>query len=435
MIKCRKLPWKTERREAIFNMDLLKFFTAGSVDDGKSTLIGRLLYDSESILADQLEALQQSNRKNDDGTIDLAILTDGLKAEREQGITIDVAYKYFQTERRKFIIADTPGHIQYTRNMVTGASNSDLAIILVDARNGVVEQTVRHSFLVSLLELKHVVVCINKMDMLDYSENAFNGIREAYAEIAQKLNLKEVTYIPVSALKGDNIVNKSRNMPWYSGKSLLDHLETISVNEDNNSEKARMPVQWVIRPQTDELHDYRGYAGRVLSGSFRKNDKITVLPSGIKSEISKIEINMHEQDVASIGSSVTLHLKDNIDIGRGDILVNSSHEPIVSQSIEADLCWMDTKALDPSIMYLLQHNSKLTKCKIREILYKVNINTLEKVDADNFQLNDIGRVSLRTAEPLAFDLYQENKLNGGAILIDPRSNLTVGSLMFRANAD
>ena len=416
-------------------MDLLKFFTAGSVDDGKSTLIGRLLYDSESILADQLEALQQSNRKNDDGTIDLAILTDGLKAEREQGITIDVAYKYFQTERRKFIIADTPGHIQYTRNMVTGASNSDLAIILVDARNGVVEQTVRHSFLVSLLELKHVVVCINKMDMLDYSENAFNAIREAYAAIAQKLNLKEVTYIPVSALKGDNIVNRSQNMPWYDGKSLLDHLESIEVNEDKNSEQARMPVQWVIRPQTDELHDYRGYAGRILSGSFHKNDKITVLPSGIKSEISKIEINMQEQDVALVGSSVTIHLKDNIDIGRGDILVNSSQEPILSQSIEADLCWMDTKVLDPSIMYLLQHNSKLTKCKIREILYKVNINTLEKVDADSFQLNDIGRVSIRTAEPLAFDLYQENKLNGGAILIDPRTNLTVGSLMFRANAE
>jgi sulfate adenylyltransferase subunit 1 len=416
-------------------MDLLKFFTAGSVDDGKSTLIGRLLYDSESILADQLEALQQSNRKNDDGTIDLAILTDGLKAEREQGITIDVAYKYFQTERRKFIIADTPGHIQYTRNMVTGASNSDLAIILVDARNGVVEQTVRHSFLVSLLELKHVVVCINKMDMLDYSENAFNAIREAYAEIAQKLQLKEVTYIPVSALKGDNIVNRSQNMPWYDGESLLGHLESIEVNEDKKSAQARMPVQWVIRPQTDELHDYRGYAGRILSGSFRINDKITVLPSGIKSEINKIEINMQEQDVALVGSSVTIHLKDNIDIGRGDILVNSSHEPILSQSIEADLCWMDTKALDPSIMYLLQHNSKLTKCKIREILYRVNINTLEKVDADSFQLNDIGRVSIRTAEPLAFDLYQENKLNGGAILIDPRTNLTVGSLMFRANAE
>lgn len=435
MIKCRKLPWKTERREAIFNMDLLKFFTAGSVDDGKSTLIGRLLYDSDSILADQLEALQQSNRKNDDGTIDLAILTDGLKAEREQGITIDVAYKYFQTERRKFIIADTPGHIQYTRNMVTGASNSDLAIILVDARNGVVEQTIRHSFLVSLLEINHVVVCINKMDMLDYYENTFNVIREAYAKIAQKLNLKEVTYIPVSALKGDNIVNKSNNMPWYDGKSLLDHLESIAVNEDKKSSKARMPVQWVIRPQTDELHDYRGYAGRVLSGSFRINDKITVLPSGIKSEVCKIEINMQEQDVASVGSSVTLHLKDNIDIGRGDILVNSDHEPAVSQSIEADLCWMDTKVLDPSITYLLQHNSKLTKCKILEILYKVNINTLEKVDADSFQLNDIGRVSIRTAEPLAFDLYQENKLNGGAILIDPRTNLTVGSLMFRANAE
>jgi sulfate adenylyltransferase subunit 1 len=416
-------------------MDLLKFFTAGSVDDGKSTLIGRLLYDSESILADQLEALQQSNRKNDDGTIDLAILTDGLKAEREQGITIDVAYKYFQTEKRKFIIADTPGHIQYTRNMVTGASNSDLAIILVDARNGVVEQTVRHSFIVSLLELKHVVVCINKMDMVDFSEDAFNRIHKTYSEIALKLHLKEVTYIPVSALKGDNIVNRSQNMSWYTGKSLLDHLETIEVNEDVKSAQARMPVQWVIRPQTDELHDYRGYAGRVLSGSFRVNDKITVLPSGIKSEISKIESNMQEQEEAHSGSSVTLHLKDNIDIGRGDILVNSTNEPIVSQSIEADLCWMDTKPLDTSIMYLLQHNSKVTKCKIKDILHKVNINTLEKIETDTFQLNDIGRIVIRTAEPLAFDLYQENKLNGGAILIDPRTNLTVGALMFRANAE
>ncbi|HQS05742.1 MAG TPA: GTP-binding protein [Daejeonella sp.] len=407
-------------------MDLLKFFTAGSVDDGKSTLIGRLLYDSESILADQLEALQQSNRKNDDGTIDLAILTDGLKAEREQGITIDVAYKYFQTDRRKFIIADTPGHIQYTRNMVTGASNSDLAIILVDARNGVVEQTIRHSFLVSLLELKHVVVCINKMDMVAYSED--------YAAIAEKLNLKEVTYIPVSALKGDNIVNKSDKMSWYDGKSLLDHLETIEVNEAVLSHQARMPVQWVIRPQTDELHDYRGYAGRILSGSFHVNDKITVLPSGIRSEISKIETNFTEQGEAESGMSVTLHLKDNIDIGRGDILVNTSHEPLVAQEIEADLCWMDTRPLDSSIMYLIQHNSKVTKCKIREILHKVNINTLEKIETDTFQLNDIGRIVLKTAEPLAFDLYQENKLNGGAILIDPRTNLTVGALMFRANA-
>jgi sulfate adenylyltransferase subunit 1 len=415
-------------------MDLLKFFTAGSVDDGKSTLIGRLLYDSGSILADQLEALQQSNRKNDDGTIDLAILTDGLKAEREQGITIDVAYKYFQTDRRKFIIADTPGHIQYTRNMVTGASNSDLAIILVDARNGVVEQTIRHSFLVSLLELKHLVVCINKMDMVAYSEDVFNSIREAYSAIAVKLNLKEVTYIPVSALKGDNIVNKSDKISWYGGKCLLDHLETIEVNEAVLSHQARMPVQWVIRPQTDELHDYRGYAGRVLSGSFHVNDKITVLPSGIRSEISKIETNFIEQDEAQSGMSVTLHLKDNIDIGRGDILVNSSHEPLVSQEIEADLCWMDTRPLDSSIMYLIQHNSKVTKCKIREILHKVNINTLEKIQTDTFQLNDIGRIVIKTAEELAFDFYQDNKLNGGAILIDPRTNLTVGALMFRANA-
>jgi len=433
MIKYPRLLWKTEKRGDIFNMDLLKFFTAGSVDDGKSTLIGRLLYDSESILADQLEALQQSNRKNDDGTIDLAILTDGLKAEREQGITIDVAYKYFQTDQRKFIIADTPGHIQYTRNMVTGASNSDLAIILVDARNGVVEQTIRHSFLVSLLELKHVVVCINKMDMADYDQNVFNEIKEAYASIASKLNIKEVTYIPVSALKGDNIVYKSERMPWYSGKSLLDHLETIEVNEAVLSHQTRMPVQWVIRPQTDELHDYRGYAGRIVSGKFHVNDRITVLPSGIRSEIIKIESDLKENNEAQSGMSVTLHLKDDIDIGRGDIIVNTSHEPLVSNEIEADLCWMDTRPLDSSIMYLIQHNSKVTKCKIREVLHKVNINTLEKIDAEDFVLNDIGRIVLKTAEPLAFDLYQDNKLNGGAILIDPRTNLTVGALMFRAN--
>ncbi|MEJ7778492.1 MAG: GTP-binding protein [Daejeonella sp.] len=416
-------------------MDLLKFFTAGSVDDGKSTLIGRLLYDSESILADQLEALQQSNRKNDDGTIDLAILTDGLKAEREQGITIDVAYKYFQTDKRKFIIADTPGHIQYTRNMVTGASNSNLAIILVDARNGVVEQTIRHSFIVSLLELKHVVVCINKMDMVGYSQDTFNDIHKVYSEIAAKLRLNEVTYIPVSALKGDNVVNISDMMPWYQGRSLLDHLETIAVNEDEKSPQARMPVQWVIRPQTDELHDYRGYSGRVSSGSFHVNDKITVLPSGVRSEISRIETFGQDQAEIHSGMSVTLHLKDNVDISRGDIVVNSSHEPVVSQLIEADLCWMDTRPLDDSMMYLIQHNSKQTKCKIREILYKVNINTLEKISADTFQLNDIGRIVIKTADPLAFDLYHENKQNGAAILIDSRTNLTVGALMFRASVD
>lgn len=416
-------------------MDILKFLTAGSVDDGKSTLIGRLLYDSESILQDQLEALQASNRKNDDGSIDLAILTDGLKAEREQGITIDVAYKYFQTEKRKFIIADTPGHIQYTRNMVTGASNADLAIILIDARKGVIEQTIRHSYLVSLLALQHVVVAVNKMDMVDYSEDVFNRIVKDYQVMAAKLNLNEVTYIPVSALKGDNIVNSFGNMGWYPGKSLLDHLETVPVAIDDSTDHARMPVQWIIRPQTDELHDYRGYAGRVLSGSFKTNDAVTVLPSGFSSTISRIEFFDHDPAEASAGMSVTMHLQDEIDISRGDILVNANYKPTVSQLIEADLCWMDTKPMDTSLTYLVQHNSKITRCKISDVLHKVNINTLEKVPAESFNLNDIGRIVIKTAEPLAFDLYQENKANGGAIIIDSRTNLTVGALMFRANAD
>lgn len=416
-------------------MNLLKFFTAGSVDDGKSTLIGRLLYDTDSILADQLEALQQSNRKNDDGTIDLAILTDGLRAEREQGITIDVAYKYFQTERRKFIIADTPGHIQYTRNMVTGASTAKLAIILIDARNGVVEQTIRHSYLVSLLGIEHVVVAINKMDMVDYSETVFNAITEKYKILAAELNLKAVTFIPVSALKGDNIVHESQHMIWYQGRSLLHFLETVDVEDKQSYNLARMPVQWVVRPQTDELHDYRGYAGRVLSGSFKVNDKVTVLPSGSSSVIERIEIFDLRPEEVHAGQSVTLHLKDNIDISRGDVLVNADHLPQNAKLIEADVCWMDSRPLDESITYLLQHNSKLTKAKISEIIYKVDINTLEKQNATDFKLNDIGRILIKTADELAFDLYTENKANGAAILIDSRTNLTVAALMFRAVAD
>jgi len=412
-------------------MNILKFFTAGSVDDGKSTLIGRLLYDTDSILADQLEALQASNRKNDDGTIDLAILTDGLRAEREQGITIDVAYKYFQTEKRKFIIADTPGHIQYTRNMVTGASTAKLAIILIDARNGVVEQTIRHSYLVSLLGIEHVVVCLNKMDMVGYSETVFHAITEKYKALAAELNLKEVTFIPVSALKGDNVVNESEHMQWYQGRSLLHFLESVDVEDALPYNLARMPVQWVIRPQTDELHDYRGYAGRILSGSFNVNDRVTVLPSGHSSVIDRIEIFDQRPVKAFAGQSVTIHLKDNIDISRGDVLVNSDHLPQRSQVIEADLCWMDARPLDDSITYLLQHNSKITKCKIREIVYKVDINTLEKQDAHDFKLNDIGRVVLKTADELPFDLYTENKANGAAILVDSRTNLTVAALMFR----
>jgi sulfate adenylyltransferase subunit 1 len=422
-------------KSEINNMDILKFITAGSVDDGKSTLIGRLLYDSDSILADQLEALHSSNRKNDDGSIDLAILTDGLKAEREQGITIDVAYKYFQTAKRKFIIADTPGHIQYTRNMVTGASNANLAIILVDARKGVIEQTIRHSFLVSLLGIQQVVVCINKMDMVDYSEDVYNSIVKDYTTLAGKVGLKNVHYIPVSALKGDNIVNNTLNMNWYKGESLLHFLETIELNIDNSTEHARLPVQWVIRPQTDELHDYRGYAGRVSSGSFKVNDKVTVLPSGFTSTISKIELLDKEPEEALAGMSVTVHLADDIDISRGDLLVNSSYQPEVSQLIEADLCWMDTRALDTTHTYFIQHNSKVTRCKIQETLYKVNINTLEKEYNEDFKLNDIGRIIIKTADPLAFDRYQDNKANGGAIIIDSRTNVTVGALMLRSVAD
>ncbi len=416
-------------------MDILKFITAGSVDDGKSTLIGRLLYDSDAILSDQLEALHASNRKNDDGTIDLAILTDGLKAEREQGITIDVAYKYFETDKRKFIIADAPGHIQYTRNMVTGASNADLAIILIDARKGVVEQTTRHSFLVSLLQIQKVVIAINKMDMVDYSENTFNNIVADYQKIATKLKLTDVTFIPVSALKGDNIVYPSTTMSWYKGDSLLQHLETVEVNRDNTAAHARLPVQWVVRPQTEELHDYRGYAGRVASGAFKVNDKVTILPSGFTSTISKIEMYDKEPAEALAGMSVTVHLKDNIDISRGDLIVNSAGEPQLSSAIEADLCWMDTRGLDTSLTYLVQHNTKTVRCKIREILYKVNINTLEKDFDEDFKLNDIGRVVIKTAEPLAFDPYQENKANGGAIIIDSRTNVTVGALMLRQSAE
>ncbi len=412
-------------------MNILKFFTAGSVDDGKSTLIGRLLYDTNSILADQLEALQNANRKNDDGTIDLAILTDGLRAEREQGITIDVAYKYFQTEKRKFIIADTPGHIQYTRNMVTGASTADLAIILIDARNGVVEQTIRHTYLVSLLGIKEVVVAINKMDMVGYSETVFNTIATKYKALALQLNLKKVTYLPVSALKGDNIVHRSGQMAWYDGKSLIELLEEVNT-EEQQQQAARMPVQWVIRPQTEQLHDYRGYAGRILSGSFKVNDKIVVLPSGNRSTISKIEFFDNELQEALAGQSVTIHLKDNVDLSRGDTIVHASAVPHESKLIEADLCWMDTRPLDAELTYLIQHNSTLTRCKISELIYKVDINTLEKHNASAFALNDIGRVVIKTAAALAFDLYDDSRNNGSAILIDSRTNLTVGALMFRA---
>lgn len=410
-------------------MDLLKFITAGSVDDGKSTLIGRLLYDTDSILDDQLEAIQRANRKNDDGTLDLAILTDGLKAEREQGITIDVAYKYFHTDKRKFIIADTPGHIQYTRNMVTGASNADLAIILIDARKGVVEQTRRHSFLVSLLAIPNILVCINKMDMVDYDKAVFDKIKGDYERLTENMNAIQIDYIPVSALKGDNIATRSSNTPWYEGKSLLDFLETVEVNRQPETQQARFPVQWVIRPQTAELPDYRGYAGRIVGGAFTVGDRVVALPSGFASTITRIELAAESLATAESGASVIIHLADDMDISRGDMIVKVDEQPVLSQQFESDICWMDTKPIDVSQTYLLQQHGKTTKVRIQDIIYRVDIETLEKSASESFGLNDIGRIQFKCAEPLALDRYASNKANGGAILIDARNNLTVAALM------
>jgi len=412
-------------------MNILKFITAGSVDDGKSTLIGRLLYDTNSILDDQLEAIQKSNRKNDDGTVDLAILTDGLKAEREQGITIDVAYKYFQTEKRKFIIADAPGHIQYTRNMVTGASNSDLIIILVDARKGVIEQTKRHSFIAKLLSLKKVLVCINKMDMVDYEQAVYENIKTDYLKLAENLNLENIDFIPVSALKGDNIVTKSERIPWYDGFTLLDYLENIEFDEKNQS-TWRFPVQWVIRPQTVDLPDYRGYAGRVLGEEVRVDDEVVILPSGVRSKIKAIELDQIYIPVASNGQSVVLHLADDVDISRGDFIVSAKNAPQVGKLFEAKISWFDQKPLDFNQMYLLQNHSKLTKIKISEVLFKYDVNTQEQIFDEKINLNDIGKVVIKSADEIVFDTNDTYPENARAIVIDPRTNITVGALMIDA---
>ena len=421
-------------------MDLLRFITAGSVDDGKSTLIGRLLYDSKSILADQLEAIERASKSRDDGEIDLALLTDGLRSEREQGITIDVAYRYFQTPKRKFIIVDAPGHIQYTRNMVTGASNCQLAVVLVDARHGVAEQTRRHSLITSLLGIPHIVVAVNKMDLVNYSQDVFSDICIHYAELAKKLNVNRVTYIPLSALNGDNVVDKSATMPWYDGPTLLEHLETVVINDDVNGETedhhpARFPVQYVIRPQTADLHDYRGYAGKITSGLFRKGDAITVLPSGETSTIDAIEIAEKHLDQAATPMSVVLHLATDVDISRGDLIVRSNSQPISSQTVEAMLCWMDTKEFKVGNKYLLQVGTFRTRCSVREIAYQLNVNTYEETeDVNSLGLNDLAKVVLRTAQPISFDPYQKNRATGGAILIDETSNVTVGALMLVGEA-
>ncbi|MBA8986573.1 sulfate adenylyltransferase subunit 1 [Sphingobacterium soli] len=408
----------------------MKFLTAGSVDDGKSTLIGRLLYDTNSILDDQLEAIQKANRKNDDGTIDLAILTDGLKAEREQGITIDVAYKYFQTEKRKFIIADAPGHIQYTRNMVTGASNSDLIIILVDARKGVIEQTKRHSFIAKILGIKKVLVCVNKMDMLDYELAVFENIKTDYLNLANKLGLEDVDFIPVSALKGDNIVQKSQRMPWYHGASLLTYLEEIEFEELTNK-GWRFPVQWVVRPQSADLHDYRGYAGRVLGEGLKVGEEVLVLPNGYKSTIKAIEFDNQQLNEAENGSSVIIHLADEIDISRGDFIVSANHPAKTEKSFEANISWFENKELDLSQIYLLQTHSKVSKIKIPEILFKYDVHTQEPQYDQAIGLNDIGRVLIKSADEIVYDQQQDFPENARAIIIDPRTNITVAAAIIQ----
>ncbi len=415
-------------------MDLLRFSTCGSVDDGKSTLIGRLLYDSKSIFEDQLEAVEVASQRRGHADVDLALLTDGLKAEREQGITIDVAYRYFATPRRKFIIADTPGHIQYTRNMVTGASTAQLAILLVDARHGVIEQTRRHAFIANLLRIQHVVLAVNKMDLVDWSEEVFGRIVDEFRTFASRLdNIVEVTSIPMAAKHGDNLVEKSARMPWYQGPTLLYHLENVYIGASDNHVDARFPVQWVIRPQTDQWHDFRGYAGRVAGGVFKPGDEVLVLPSGFSTRIRAVRAYDREMAEAFAPLSVTITLEDDIDISRGDMLVKKNNPPRSGQDLEAMICWFSAaKSLIPRGRYVLRHTTRDVQALVSEIKYKVNINTLHKVENDvEFTMNDIGRISLRTSAPLFYDDYRRNRATGSFILIDPQTNETVAAGMIQ----
>ncbi len=413
------------------DMDLLRFTTAGSVDDGKSTLIGRLLCDSKAIFEDQLEAVEQSSKQRGDGYVNLALLTDGLKAEREQGITIDVAYRYFATPRRKFIIADTPGHVQYTRNMVTGASTANLAIILVDARKGIIEQTCRHSFIASLLQIQHILLCVNKMDLVDYDEGVFNKIVEDFTEFASRLEVPHMDFVPISALHGDNVVEPSANMPWYRGAPVLYTLETVYCGNEFNHVDARLPVQWVIRPQNHQFHDFRGFAGRIAGGVFKPDDEVMALPSGFTTRVSGIHTLDGDLDEAFAPMSVSLTLRDELDVSRGDMLVKPHNVPKVSQDFDAMICWFsEDQNLQTGRKYVLRHTTKEVKCVIKDIRYKVNINNLHKIEDDlNIGLNDIGRISVRASSPLFYDPYRRNRLTGSFILIDEMTNDTVGAGM------
>lgn len=416
--------------EAYLDMQLLRFTTAGSVDDGKSTLIGRLLYDSKSIFEDQLEAVHRDSVRRGNETIDLALLTDGLRAEREQGITIDVAYRYFATPKRKFIIADTPGHIQYTRNMVTGASTANLALILIDARHGVLEQTIRHSYIATLLQIPHLVVCVNKMDLMDYDQEVFERIKADFTEVAKKLNVKDSRFIPISALKGDNVVNKSDNTPWYEGPTLLNLLEDIDITYDRNLKDPRFAVQYVIRPQTDEFHDYRGYAGRIAGGWFKPGDKVTVLPSGLASTIKSVDVFEKSLDRAKVTESVTITLEDDIDISRGNMIVGQENMPQVGQDIDLMISWFHEKPLNLKGKYAVKHTTMDVRCIIKEVTFKVDINTLQENTTDReIKMNDIGRIKIKTTQPLYHDSYTKNRITGSLIIIDEATNETLAAGM------
>jgi len=412
------------------DMDLLRFTTAGSVDDGKSTLIGRLLFDTKSIFADQLEAIEATSKRKGNEYVDLSLLTDGLRDERAQGITIDVAYRYFATPKRKFIIADTPGHIQYTRNMVTGASTANLAIILIDARKGVIEQTFRHSIIASLLNIKHIVVCVNKMDLVSFDQKVFEEIRTTYVGFAEKLEIKDVHFIPISALLGDNVVDRSTNTPWYSGKTLIETLESVNIDHDVNLEDARFPVQYVIRPQSTQFHDYRGYAGRVESGVFKQGDEVVAMNSGLTSRIKTIDFSYQSAAEAFAPSSVCITLEDEIDISRGDLLAKPENMPQSGQEIELMVCWMTDKKMQTNAKYLVRHTTKEAKCIVKSIEYKLNISTLEKIEDDKtLGINEIGRIKIKTSTPLYYDAYKKNRSTGSLILIDEYTNETVGAAM------
>jgi bifunctional enzyme CysN/CysC len=416
--------------DVAFDAELLRFATAGSVDDGKSTLIGRLLYDSKQIFQDQLEHVEEVSDNRGDEYVNLALLTDGLRAEREQGITIDVAYRYFTTPRRRFIIADTPGHVQYTRNMVTGASRADLAVVLIDARKGVIEQSRRHAFIASLLQIPHIVVAVNKMDLVDWDEAVFDAIVDDFSGWASKLHVHDVTFVPISALMGDNVVDRSTHMPWYEGCSLLYHLEHVHIASDRNLIDGRFPVQWVVRPMSSEHRDYRGYAGQIASGTFKPGDEVVVLPSGTRTRIRRIDTLDGPLEEAFAPLSVTMLLEDDVDVSRGDMICRADNRPVPSRELEAMLCWMADEPLNPSGRYQLKHTTQTVKAKVQDVRYRVDVNSLHRDrEASELALNEIGRVTLRTSSPLFVDPYEKNRATGSFVLIDEGTNFTVGAGM------